>query len=34
LGLLRESAFGYKEIIGINVSEKRICGDCKKIYHL
>jgi hypothetical protein len=30
LGLLRKSAFGYKEINGINANEKEICGDCKK----
>lgn len=30
LGLLRKSAFGYKEISGINDKENEICGDCKK----
>ena len=30
LGLLRKTAFGYKEINGINAKENEICGDCKK----
>jgi len=30
LGLLRKSAFGYKEINGINDKENEICGNCKK----
>ena len=34
LGLLRKSAFGYKEISGINAKENEICGNYKKIYQL
>lgn len=30
LGLLRKTAFGYKEANGINFKENEICGDCKK----
>lgn len=30
LGLLRKSAFAYKEINGISAKENEICGNCKK----
>lgn len=32
LGLLRKTAFAYKEINGINAKENEICGNCKKNY--